>query len=470
MELKRLEGVLLQYAIEQGQTKRAERAGEEIRVRVLSTVPDVLLELSTSGSPIKARVSYSSGGMVDLMLSNGFELRAENKSSIPLKTGDMVELTFTEGNPLTFRVTGLFRKNSTEDILRTVLEGKESFAYSVNSMELEEEVKNSGVFYERKLLDFLLGKIKAEELLKDQKAQLTASLLPLVETLSELMGVEVEKNLESIKNLFSSLRLEVGNFEKLMELLKRLNLEHLSHKEYLDLIRHFEMLGQKNLILALEKGDRPIFLRELYKLLMGSNAQNLEFLKEAFETLDEIDNLTVKQFSAALKDGSERVLREAYRALKEYMEAGERLAEFYQTRGAQMESLIQRLDFINQLQWSMLKQGDGFYLPLYHRGGRGGIVFKAGKEYTVVFKLDYEEGFVSGFLRMPKGTKKLDIKLYTDILSLADKLKGSRETLQSILSDEGIDLRNFLVEVKKDSDLAEEISSHLATEGFLLLA
>ena len=106
MEIRRIEGVLFQHAAEQFQTIRAQKAGEALRIRVLSVVPDVLLDLSLGGT-IRAKVSHWEGSIIGLTLPNGVEIRAENKSSIPLVVGDTVDLMVESTNPFIFRVVGL---------------------------------------------------------------------------------------------------------------------------------------------------------------------------------------------------------------------------------------------------------------------------------------------------------------------------------------------------------------------------
>ncbi len=106
-----------------------------------------------------------------------------------------------------------------------------------------EDLDNSGIFYERKLVELLLGKLKPEELIKDKKAQLVQSMLVYAEELSSLLNMEYEQSVDGIKKLFEALKLKVEEFNRVSSSLKTLLFENLDHEEYIKLAKFFESMG-----------------------------------------------------------------------------------------------------------------------------------------------------------------------------------------------------------------------------------
>ncbi|MCX8075495.1 MAG: hypothetical protein N3C57_00535 [Aquificaceae bacterium] len=616
MEIKRLEGLLLQHAAEQAQSLRAERANEMLKVKVLSTVPNVLLDLSMgSEGAVKARVSYAEGSRIGLMLSNGFEINAENRSSLNLMVGDVVELSLENTNPVTFKILGLYRKNQIEEVLNLVLESGDDFLFSINPDRLKETVENSGLFYERKLIDLLLGKLKPEDVLKDAKAQLLQTFQKYVGTLSNLLGVDHRKgveglrelikresytkqelegvinglflegidsqeyehlvrklegmgqmgllraleqkdlpsvlkelsrfqregilsefpalekafkavqslqepvlrellkaveegsekgieeayrrllrllanpessveeraylpklvgfeqknHMEEVKTLLELLRDRVRAHESLKETLKNLFLENLSNGEYVKLIKTLEQSQENALINALEKKDLPAMLKELLKKQSLGTLEKYPIFEKALAQLQSLDKPVIRELLKAVQEGSDRNVKEAYQLFKKSLEEGERLVGFERTKAQSMEQIIHRLEFMNRIQWINLTHSNVLYMPVYYQGGRGGLMFKGGKEYTAVFKLDYTEGFISGILTMQRNSKVLDVKLFTNQTYWAELFRKSQEKLKELLKNEGIKLRSLSVEAVQREKLTESMKTSLMHEGFFMM-
>ncbi len=466
MEIRRIEGILLQQAIEQSKPSQAQKTGEEFRIKVLSNVPDVFLELSSGGgSTIRAEVSSSEGNLLTLLLKDGFELKAENRSSIRFLPGDIIELKIEEGLPVTFKITGLYRRGYEGNILNLMLEGKEKFYVSINPEKLIEDLYNSGVFYERKLVELLLGKLKPEEVIKDKKAQLIQSLLVYTEELSSLLGMEYERSIEGIRKLLEVLRLKTEEFNIVLSSFKTLLFENLDHEEYMKLVKFFESIGERDILKAMEKKDIPALLKALWNL---TEKGVLVEYRSVFERLKDSNESVVRNFFKLVEEASEKDVRSAYKSFQGYMEKGRSLLEFYNSRGEHMQNLLSRLEFIEHLQWLLAKQGGAFYIPIYYQGGKGGLMFISGREYSVVFKLDYTEGFVAGLLKMPRSKELLDVLLFTDTESMAEKIRAGKELLQRMLLEEKIKLRSFSVSVSTKESVAETIRSNYG-EGFLLL-
>ncbi|MDW8433364.1 MAG: hypothetical protein RMK35_01005 [Aquificaceae bacterium] len=616
MEIRRLEGLLLQHAAEQAQSLRAERANEMLKVKVLSTVPNVLLDLSMgSEGAVKARVSYAEGSRIGLMLSNGFEINAENRSSMNLMRGDVVELSLEDTNPVTFKILGLYRKNQIEEVLNLVLEGSDDFLFSINPDRLKETIEDSGLFYERKLIDLFLGKLKPEDVLKDAKAQLLQTFQKDLGTLSNLLGVnhrkgmeelrklikrerstkqgledvikglflegidsqeyehlvrklegmgqmgllraleqkdlpsvlkelsrfqregilsefpalekafkavqslqepvlrellkaveegsekgieeayrrllrllanpessveeraylpklvgfEQKNHMEEVKTLLELLRDRVRAHEGLKETLKNLFLENLSNDEYVKLIKTLEQSQENALINALEKRDLPALLKELLKKQSLGTLEKYPIFEKALAQLQSLDEPVIRELLKAVQEGSDRNVKEAYQLFKKSLEEGERLVGFERTKAQSMEQIIHRLEFMNRIQWINLTHSNVLYMPVYYQGGRGGLMFKGGKEYTAVFKLDYTEGFISGILTMQRNSKVLDVKLFTNQTYWAELFRKSQEKLKELLKNEGIKLRSLSVEAVQREKLTESMKTSLMHEGFFMM-
>ncbi len=466
MEIRRIEGILLQQAIEQSKPSQAQKAGEEFRIKVLSSVPDVFLELSSGGSStIKAEVSSSEGNLLTLLLKDGFELKAENRSSLRFFPGDILELKIEEGIPLTFRITGLYRKGYEGNILNLVLEGEEKFYISINPEKFMEDLDNSGIFYERKLVELLLGKLKPEELIKDKKAQLVQSMLVYAEELSSLLNMEYEQSVDGIKKLLEALKLKVEEFNRVSSSLKTLLFENLDHEEYIKLAKFFESMGEVNLLKAMETKDTLNFLRSFWNL---TEKGVLSEYREVFEKLKDSEEPVVRDFFRLVIESSEKDARNVYKSFQEYIERGRSLLEFYNSKGERMESFLSRLEFIEHLQWLLAKQGGAFYIPIYYQGGKGGLMFKSGQDYSAVFRLDYGDSFIAGLLKMPRSKGLLDVLLFTDTESMAEKIRAGKELLQRMLLEEKIKLRSFSVSVSTKEGVADIIRSNYG-EGFFLL-
>ncbi|MFN3947138.1 MAG: hypothetical protein ACK4LA_03525 [Aquificaceae bacterium] len=359
MEIRRIEGVLLQHAIEQSQPLAVEKSASHLRIKVLSAVPEVLLELfSENKGTVKARVNYSEGSMVSLSFSEGLEIKAENRSSVPFMPGDIVELTLESENPFTLKITSLFRGTSLDHLLKAIFEGKEEPIIQLNLENIKDTIENSGIFYERKLFDFLLEKVKPEDLLKDLKAQLLDSLAKDIRSLAKTFNIDQDltKNIKTLKDFIESLK------DK-----------NIRDKEHLALV------------------DR-------------------------------------------------------------------------------LQSNLYRLELLSQVQWFMLRRGNLFFLPFKYQEGSGGIMFKVEDSYTVIFKLNYQSGFIAGFLKRPKAKSLLEVKISTNMISLAEELRKGKEILKNMLLEEGIELKSYAVEVLEEEAVLQEIKSNLSEEGFLLLA
>jgi ABC-type lipoprotein release transport system permease subunit len=110
---------------------------------------------------------------------NNQELVAENLSDLEIKEGDQLKLMLESRNPITLKIVSLQRRLNIEQVLQFVLDFQEEPPINLDLQKLQALVKDSGLFYERKLLDFFIGKVDLKSILEDTKAQLLSNILDL---------------------------------------------------------------------------------------------------------------------------------------------------------------------------------------------------------------------------------------------------------------------------------------------------
>ncbi len=220
-----------------------------------------------------------------------------------------------------------------------------------------------------------------------------------------------------------------------------------------------------NLLKAMETKDTLNFLRSFWNL---TERGVLSEYREVFEKLKDSEEPVVRDFFRLVIESSEKDARNVYKSFQEYIERGRSLLEFYNSKRERMESFLSRLEFIEHLQWLLAKQGGAFYIPIYYQGGKGGLMFKSGQEYSAVFRLDYGDSFIAGLLKMPRSKGLLDVLLFTNTESIAEKIRSRKELLQKMLLEEKIKLRSFSISVSTKEGVADIIRSNYG-EGFFLL-
>ena len=155
MELRRIEGVLLQEAILTNLEKETVQKSRELSVKLLSRIPDVIKGMLLNQS-IKGRVLEIGREFVLLKLENGEEILVRNALSTGLERGEEVVLQLVSKNPYVLKViTSKKFLRATESLLRNLnnLNG-----FPLRQIESFKNFTNSGLFYERKLLEAILRK------------------------------------------------------------------------------------------------------------------------------------------------------------------------------------------------------------------------------------------------------------------------------------------------------------------------
>jgi hypothetical protein len=468
MEIRRIEGVFLQHALETAQGLKAENISRQMNLKLLTTVPQALLDAFPEGTLLEGRVVQTQGGTLRVTLNNQ-ELVAENLSDLEIKEGDQLGLVLEGKNPITLKIVSLQRRLNIEQVLQFVLDFQEEPPINLDLQKLQALVKNSGLFYERKLLDFLTGKVDLKSILEDTKAQLLSNIFNLA---GQIHGGEV-KDIKTIDQLFGMVLKRTENLKEIENLLRTLYLENLNHWEFTQFVRFVESIGKREILKALEKGDEDALL-----ILLSKGLKSIEdtpagkSFSLAFERLkqfsllvkdEELGNLLRSFFEAVEKEDANG-LREVHKRLENFIEEGRRLLPFREKIEKDGLVWLQQLNAISQMQRLMVNEGT-LVLPFKWEGHRGGMLIRTQKnEYKVFINLNYPEGFVSALLSSPKTerVRGISLNLYTNNELFYRKMEKGKALLESMLKEEGLQLRDLKLKLLPSSQSLKEVLK----EGF----
>ncbi len=465
MEIRRIEGVFLQVLGEQAQGISAQRKTEELRIRLVSVVPEVLLESLKGKETLRATVMDTSGGRGRLLLDNGYEILAENRMSVSLQRGDRLELRLEENNPAVLRLERLEGVLKGEGILKSLLEGQSPLTYS--PLNLKESLFSSGIFYERRLYDFITGKLSLQELLSDTKAQ----LLQEVGRWVKLEGLTNTELLSYLRNLLREASYTGEVAQKVMSLLEVLTLKNLTHGEYAQLVRYLGSLsdeGARELLLALERKDQNTMVQRLLDMLKVD--ENLPYRDKFMGAVQELVRMEAQTSDQSLKS----LLREfvqTHRGAQELMSYARELLNSPLVRAVEdLHSLTTKLEYIIFAQHNLISKGRVF-LPVEDGGGRGGLLLEAKEDYRIIAHLNYPGYYVSVIITAPKRERVefLRVAMFTDDETLANLLMSSKGQLEALLSEEGLRLSAFSVDLRTKEENLSHLLEELGEEGFHLV-
>jgi hypothetical protein len=260
-----------------------------------------------------------------------------------------------------------------------------------------------------------------KSILEDTKAQLLSNIFNLA---GQIHGGEV-KDIKTIDQLFGMVLKRTENLKEIGNLLRTLYLENLNHWEYTQFVRFVESIGKREILKALEKGDKDAPL-----ILLSKGLKSIEdtpagkSFSLAFERLkqfsllvkdEELGNLLRSFFEAVEKEDASG-LREVHKRLENFIEEGRRLLPFREKIEKDGLVWLQQLNAISQMQRLMVNEGT-VVLPFKWEGHRGGMLIRTQKnEYRVFINLNYPEGFVGALLSSPKTerVKAISLNLYTN--------------------------------------------------------
>jgi hypothetical protein len=263
------------------------------------------------------------------------------------------------------------------------------------------------------------------------------------------------------------------NLKEIRNLLRTLYLENLNHWEFTQFVRFVESIGKREILEALEKGDKYAFL-----ILLSKGLKSIEdtpagkSFSLAFERLkqfsllvkdEELGNLLRSFFEAVEKEDASG-LREIHRKLENFIEEGRRLLPFRERIEKDGLVWLQQLNAISQMQRLMVNEGT-VVLPFKWEGHRGGMLIRTQKnEYKVFINLNYPEGFVSALLSSPKTekVKAISLNLYTNNELFYRKMEKGKALLEGMLKEEGLQLRDLKLNLLPSSQSLKEVLK----EGF----
>jgi hypothetical protein len=258
------------------------------------------------------------------------------------------------------------------------------------------------------------------------------------------------------------------NLKEIENLLRTLYLENLNHWEFTQFVRFIESIGKREILKALEKGDKDALL-----ILLGKELKSIEDTRAgksfslAFERLrqfslsvknKELGNL-LRSFFEAVEKKDASGLREIHRRLESFIEEDRRLLPFRERIEKDGLVWLQQLNTISQMQRLMVNEGT-VVLPFKWEGRKGGMLIRTQKnEYRVFINLNYPEGFVSALLSSPKTekVKAISLNLYTNSELFYRKMEEGKALLESMLKEEGLQLRDLKLNLLSSSQSLKEV-------------
>ena len=513
MEGRRIEGVILDASLLRQRAHEAYETARTLEVKILSVVPEALFEaLGDIGSRVRATVTEVRGPTVTLMLENGFEIEAKNNLALPVREGEELTMVVQSKNPLIFRVeesfSGLRGINSLLKDL--VLSGVDLF----KSANPKETLLNSGLFYERKVWDFIRGALPFESVERDQKYTLLKNLegydtskietllrrasederlRPVVERALSLLREgnklefvryipELSRTLEgvssrlrvSLKNILTSL----GNITKnlvssISSSLKAQAVEVTISQPYVDTQspKFLDIVGEA--IRDLKEGKFREFTAKME--LLGLRIENPERLPQIRTALIRTIDSLLKGALLTLKaevgvEDTKRLVKEIER-LKEEIERVDSLKRELSRAVGEIKEDLNKLETINYLQAYMVStQGRKVFIPFGEKE-RGLLAFSKNDSYRIFIKVSLNTGYIGVLITAPKveDPKHLKILFKTDREDVEFLIKRGIEDLERDLEEIGFEVKDIEVIREEEREFDREVFREFREEGLFNL-
>ncbi|GAB6078057.1 hypothetical protein [Hydrogenobaculum acidophilum] len=518
MDIKRLEGTALNETILNAQPLEVSKESENLAIAIKTTVSQALLgalsdELSKQGF-IEATVEDVKPNAYKLMLGNGIEIEVNAATTLDIKKNDVLKLIISSINPLVLKIADVKSPSSPIASIKQALE----YQNIVSSKGISpKDIEDSGLFYEKKLIDFLLKAKDLSTLATDNKYQL---LKDIVNTAKDI------KNLEAFKNLPDNVKTAIENIANsnitkadLEAIFKSQNPEDINDiisllltpekpqisKEALNALPKaqsilsdieknfiFNIKALPNLILELSSvlKDVPtdikdIFFKSMQTILANMKNQDAKELlksnKELFfdilsakdpkdiisqikdESIKTLANNLLKDIASVKQDMLNQISQNPTKILEFSRHMREALNNFqnnlnFDVKLNHLKDTANAIYNLNVAQQFIL-QNSAFFVNFEENSKKGFGAFKKEENtYRAFIKLNWEDGFLGSILEMPKNnTNSLSVKFYTDIESLSKALDSSKDELSTILKEEGLRLKNLEVFTLKAEDFDLEV-------------
>ncbi len=515
MEGRRVEGVFLDTAIQRNRAYEAYETAKVYEIRILSRVPEALLSsLGDVGGRLKATVTGTDRGKIILMLENGYEVEAENRLSIPVSEGEELTLILESKNPLTLRVERSFSGlKGTQNLLNKVLQTGISLLRDLN---LKKGVENSGLFYERRVWDFIKEGLDIGELTQDEKYSV----------LRYLEGVNTSRIEEMLRNavLSQSLRERVGRILELLkdgrkiEFFRELSelegtiISEINRKEReLEGLRSSVRTVMRTLVdtflFHLRNAGVRVSLRENALRGVEENPKGIDVLREALRSLEEgrtrefIQKLTLlgvdmenPEVLSSVGDGVIRTLKDLVRGAsqslslstgvkdpKELSSLMKKLSEeVRELRGLrdelsglpeELKAGLEKLEMIATLQSYLIASGGRRFILPFSAGGRGFIGFSLRDIYRIFIGLNLEEGFLGVVVESPKkdNPDSVSVLFRTDVRELKEAIESRLPDLRSELEGLNLEVRKLEVVSESQETFELEVAEEFGGKGFFNL-
>lgn len=512
MEGRRVEGVFLDTAILRNRAHEAYETARVYEIRILSRVPEALLaSLGDVGTRLRASVRGLREGKVLLMLENGYEVEAQNRLSMPVREGEELSLIVESKNPLTLRVERSFSGlRGVETLIHKLLSS------GISLMRGEEPrvgIFNSGIFYERKVWDFLKGSLERSLLESDEKFKVLNVLMEA--DVSELEGI--------LKNsrLPQDLRGEVGRllsllaegrkadfFLGVLELRSRLSEALTQRESRIETLRNVIREVSSNLLNNLLKNLRELgfslSVREEVLRGMETSPKSLDIIREALRGLEEgrtgefvqrlkllgieikntehlpvrgenlrksLDSLirgAVRTISSKTGVSDLQELSKEIRKLSEEVENIKDMSRRLSEIPPRLSENLSKLELIAHLQSFLIAmEGRNFVIPFGDEEERGLLGFSLRDAFRIFLRIDLGDGYLGAIIESPRkeNPDRISLLFSTDREEVAGMIRRGLDSLKRELEELGLEVVRLEVLSRSKEDFEAEVGNFFGEEG-----
>lgn len=507
MDIKKLEGTALNEAILSSKPTEISQESENLSIAIRTTVSDALLgalsdEIASQGY-IEATVESIDNNKAKLMLNNGIEIEVNNEASLNLKPNDILKLVISSLNPVVLKISDVKTPTSPILALQKAISEENPQAQVIKDVN-PQAISNSGLFYEKKLVDFLLKAKDISFLTKDAKYQLLENISnlskniiqskeqfnalpqavkkaienfsnkvftpedinvvlkdsqniqeqdPLKQVLDLLLQDNTPKqdiqNIDTAKNLLSDISKNyILNPQKLPSIISKLSFI----SENLTPLQDF-FKDLKNLIFVKSPILKDIINKDpsiVFELLTKSPEDIAKNIQD--NTLKNLVLSLSKDINPVREDISKQIILNAKNIQDLSKHTTKALDSIQQNMSfdKKFEQLKENTNILNSINLAQefIVRNNSFFVNFEERSSnkKGFMAFsKKENSYKAFIKLNWEDGFLGGILEMPKNSNKLRISFYTDITPLAKAIESSKEELQKMLKEDNINLEDVSI-------------------------